>query len=149
MDASNGEKLILTLLRSKNRCLERFIAISNEFLAQAGRGEFGDLEGFELRRESTLKAIELYDRKISEAVLQLAEGRRTQSLVEAVKDALDRKDALVHEILDIDMRIISLIEQEKNRLLQELSSARRGKDLLGKFKSGWVAESGEELDAKL
>ncbi len=138
---------VLSLLRSKNRCLEKFLAISREYL-DAGAA-FENLGIFETRRDATLKAIELYDRKLAESISLIAAADRTPEMIEGVKRELDRKEQLVHEILDLDLRIIGKIEEEKNRLLQQVANARKGKEVLSRFKSTWVSESGEELDETL
>lgn len=130
---------VLSLLRSKNKCLERFLELSKEF-----DGTFENLERFETRREATLKAIALYDRKIAEAATMLTPP--FDHLKAAVEAEMARKEKLVHEILDVDLRIIGQIEELKNRLLQEVAVARKGREMLAKFRSTWVAESGEGLD---
>lgn len=140
---------VLKLLRSKNRCLERFLTLSEEFLTLAVKGDFSELQAFQGRRESTLKAMDLFDRKISEVVTALPYAQRTPSLIEAVKKALNEKEILVHQILEVDLKIISKIEDEKNNLLKELSSSRKSRAVLGKFKSTWVSGAGEELDETL
>ncbi len=138
---------VLSLLRSKNRCLEKFLALSREFLDAGAQVE--SLNSFESRRDATLKAIELYDRKLGEAISLITAIDRTPEMIEGVKRELARKESLVHQILDIDLRIIGKIEEEKNRLLQQVATARKGKEVLSRFKSSWIAESGEELDETL
>jgi hypothetical protein len=140
---------VVTLLRSKNRCLERFLELSEDFLRPAEQGDLSALPSFEARREATLKAYQLFDRKASEAISALTPADRTPELVEAVSAALRRKEELVHRILDVDLRIISRIEQAKNDLLKELALSRRNQAAVGRFKSTWMPESGEGLDEKL
>lgn len=145
-----------SLLNSKNRCLERFLALSAAFLQEMDRppieGEVDDLSGvirFQSQRDATLKAIDLYDRKISDSVKELSDLDRTPELTRAVEASLARREKLIHEILAIDLKIISRIEIRRNEILKEMSESRKGLDTLKKFKSSWVPESGEELDTKL
>ena len=141
---------VLALLRSKNRCLEKFRDLSRDFLVDCARKEdFTLIQQFQNRRDSTLKAMELYDRKITEAVKFILDHERTPELVEAVKSALARKDHFVQEILGLDLEIISRIEEAKNGLLREFASSRKSKESLSKFKSKWMTPSGEEIDRKL
>jgi hypothetical protein len=143
---------VLKLLHSKNRCLERFLELSLGFLKSTDQQDFvlsDELVSFQSRRDATLKAMDLYDRKLTEAIGQLPPQQRTPALVQSVKAELTRKETLVLQILDIDLKIMGHIESEKNRILKDMASTRKSKDMLSKFKSTWVAELGEELDTKL
>ena len=148
----NGKRYmeVLALLRSKNRCLERFLGITRDYLATSSQdADCSGLTDLQNRRESTLKAVSLYDRKIEEAAIMLRDSDRTPTLIEGVKAELERKDALVAEILKIDLELISLIEQAKNSLLRSLSAEKKALDTLGKFKSTWMPPAGEGLDETL
>jgi len=141
---------VLSLLRSKNRCLERFLQVSTEYLTEAARSEqLPDLTIFEAKREAILKAIALYDRKLSEAVTSLPPGPRPRSLVQAVEDSLKEKDLIVHRILLIDDQILARVDAEKTKLLKEMTSNQKKTQAVQKFKSSWISESGEEIDEKL
>jgi hypothetical protein len=141
---------VLSLLRSKNRCLEKFLEASSGFLAQArSSGRLPDLPSFEARREAILRAIDLYDRKVSEAVALLPPGPRPQELVKAVEASLKEKDVVVHRILAVDEQILLLVEEEKNKVLKEMASNQKRTTLTQKFKSTWLPEAGEEIDKKL
>lgn len=140
---------VISLLQNKNRCLQKFLRISLEFSNRAEQGDLENLAEFEREREITLKAIDLFDRKISENVVMLSDDDRTPELIEMVKNALSAKEDMIHRILEVDLKIISIIEKEKSRLLQELTHDKKNKDTLSKFKSKWVAESGEGFDTKL
>lgn len=140
---------VLTILRSKNRCLERFLELSLSFAREMDKDDLSGLAQFQERREDIIKALDLYDRKITEAVSLLPLIERTPELIQAVESALTRKDELVHKILEEDLKIISRIEDTKNNTLREMGSTRKTKEIVGKFKSTWVPESGEGLDKKL
>jgi hypothetical protein len=141
---------VLALLRSKNRCLAKFLEMSGDYLEDTGRAaDLSDLPALQQRRDSVLKAIELYDRKIEEVAACLTDESRTPELTAAVRNELARKDALVEAILKIDLALISLIEEAKNGLLQQLASERKSAQAIRKFKSTWVSNSGEGIDEKL
>lgn len=141
---------VLALLRSKNRCLEKFRDLSRDFLIDCARkDEFSKIQLFQEKRDSTLKAMDLYDRKVTEAVEFISARERTPELADAVRSELARKDAFVQEILALDLEIISRIEDAKNRLLHEFAASRKSKESLSKFKSKWIPSSGEEIDRKL
>src|SRR4051812_2223891 len=61
------------LLRGKNSCLRKFRDLSRAFAGRAGHGDLTGLAEFELRRESILKAIALFDRKIDFVVPEIRE----------------------------------------------------------------------------
>jgi len=137
------------LLRGKNSCLRKFRALSRDFAGRATQGDLTGLTEFESRRESILKAIALFDRKIDFVVPEIRETEKTSELVLRVEASLSEKEGLVKDILEADLAIISRIETEKNRILKDLTANRKGAETLSKFKSTWIAESGEELDQKL
>jgi hypothetical protein len=140
---------VLKLLESKNRCLNRFLRISEKFLSEARAGDLSHLNDFETKRDSVLKAIALYDRKISEEVTKLSPLEKTAPFIESVKKSIQTKDSIIATIFSIDNYIINEIEREKTRLVQELSETDKNHHLVMKFKSKWISESGETLDGKL
>ncbi|MBL7715660.1 MAG: hypothetical protein JNL01_09350 [Bdellovibrionales bacterium] len=143
---------VLTLLKSKNKCLERFLSLSQQFVAETPSADSLDmatLSQFEARREATLKAMDLFERKLSEAVSLLTPIEKTPELVAAVRAELERKEVLIHKILEVDLKIISKIEETKNQILREISSGKKNREVLSRFKSHWVPASGEGLDETL
>lgn len=143
---------VLSLLQSKNRCLQRFLALSLEFWEHwevAEGAEIPDLSSFQRQRDAVIRALELYDRKISEVIGEMPAARRTPALIESVSQALDQKETIIRKILDVDLKIIGKIEESKNQLLKEMASSSKSMDTLRKFKSSWIAPSGEGLDKKL
>jgi hypothetical protein len=141
---------VLSLLRSKNRCLLNFLDASKAFLAEAqAHGTLPSLPEFELQRESILKAIALFDRKITEAIPHISANDRTPELSQSVKEALEKKDQLIAEIMCVDQQVLNLVEEEKNRVARELANTQKSRNLVQKFKSTWVAEGGEEIDQSL
>jgi len=141
---------VLSLLRSKNRCLLRFLEASKNFLTEAQTlGVLPSLPDFELQRESILKAISLYDRKVTEAIPHISAADRTPELSKAVEQSLQEKDAILAEIVIADQQVLKLVEAEKNRVGRELAATNKSRNLNQKFKSSWVAEAGEEIDKTL
>lgn len=140
---------LLQVINGKNRALKRFLDISTAFLGSAERGDLSGLQGFQNRRDAVIRALDLYDHRISRGVSSLVPEDRTERLVREVREALERKDALIHEILAVDLKIISLIDREKNEILRQIATNRKQRDTLSKFKSAWMPEPGEELDGSL
>lgn len=140
---------VVKLLESKNRCLKRFLRVSADFLPCAELGDFSTLDGFELHRESSIKALELYDAKISETVHSLLPEQKTQALIFEIEARLREKEAIVSQIIELDQKIMRCIDAEKSRVGRELTQSRKSGEMVKKFKSAWVPEAGEELDRKL
>lgn len=140
---------VIALLRSKNRCLERYLALSAHFLVSADRGEFDGLEQFQLRRDSLLRGIDLFDRKITEAIALMPAESRGQELAQAIEPLLAAKESLVNRILDTDERILARIRDESARVLAQVHQSAQSGDKISRFKSGWIQENGEKLDETL
>lgn len=140
---------VVSLLESKNRCLHRFLGLSADFLLSADGGDFSRLEAFHKRRESTIKALELYDREVSSAIASLPASADRHAMADRIRAILDERDRIVREILNTDERIIARVEQEKARIAGELASSRKNQANINKFRSQWIPEAGEELDRKL
>jgi hypothetical protein len=125
---------VLGLLANKNQCLKQFLRISREFFEMAETGDFSGLPAFESRREANLKTISIYDEKIQrhiEAIQNEPEGSSFSAKTQAlVRQLLDEKNRLVGDILDLDLRIIRLIESEKSRLFQTILSDSKTKKTL-------------------
>lgn len=140
---------VVSLLESKNRCLRRFREVSADFLDAARSGDLTGLENFHLKRDAILRSLELYDRKINETISLIPTQEEKRKLAPRVQKALDTRDALVLSILQTDEEIIRKVEEEKARIQEELAVSRKSQQTIAKFKSTWVAESGEEIDRKL
>jgi flagellar biosynthesis/type III secretory pathway chaperone len=143
---------VVTLLQSRNRCLQRFLKITKEFRASVENDDFSGLDLFLSRRDAILKTLELYDRKITATVNEFKlqtplEARQT--VVERSRAILDARELLIEEILRDDQEIMRKLDSEKLRLSNETGATRKIKNNLSKFKSAWVAPGGEELDKTL
>ncbi|MGE0616126.1 MAG: hypothetical protein AB7P04_10840 [Bacteriovoracia bacterium] len=140
---------VTTILRTKNRCLMRFLDWSIDFLKQADAGDLSGLEAFHEKREAILKALDLYDRKIGEIAVGLTPEDKDPIVIENVKMLLAQKEILVLQILETDAKIIERIEAEQAKIRTEITANQKAKESIAKFKSSWIQEGGEELDEKL
>lgn len=140
---------VIKLLESQNRCLNQFLKASETFLLEAQSGNLAGLELFQVQRDGILKALQLYDRKITEEASQLGSHQLTSPLKTSIQQALNHKKQIVEFIFKVDQAIIEEIEKEKKQLVQELSNSDKNHQLVMKFKSKWVTESGETLDGKI
>lgn len=160
---------VLALLRSQNKCLERFAAVTHSFLRARELGG-AHLSKLELQRDRHLKAYQLFDERIADLAgsalmdsglttdakdLTLLSSA-TQSLREALQQVrgeleyeLDRKQSLLEQVLSLDRHLVGWIEVEKEKLRSELHATRQGAEHVGKFKSEWIAASGQKIDEKV
>jgi hypothetical protein len=67
---------VVKLFQSKNRCLKKFHEIASILAQDLENGNFETLKEAESQREAIIKAMELYDRKISEAISLLDPKKR-------------------------------------------------------------------------
>lgn len=140
---------VLPLLRSKNRCLERFLKLSEDFVSQIEQFGFTGLDEFHQKRDKIIQALEMYDRKISQVVQMLRDDKKTEQLKKTIERNLARKDELIRQIVKVDQTIIVRVEAERTRVQEEILESRKSSEQLSKFKSSWIPQSGEGLDKKL
>ncbi|MCM2276829.1 MAG: hypothetical protein NDJ89_01980 [Oligoflexia bacterium] len=144
---------VMHLLQSRNRCLGRLLDHCARFIAQAEQGDFTGLDRFLARRDATVRAFGLYDRKLSSLLPDVAgtepgEGER-RALIARLAPVLAEREELVRSLLRLDERAFGLIEEEKNRLARELNGAHKTRTQLMKFRSERATDSGETLDRTL
>jgi hypothetical protein len=137
---------VIKVLQSKNRCLQRLLDLSAAFL-QNGNSEH--LDSFLSERDAILKALDLYDRKVTEVIRAMPLAARTPELISEVQVVLAEKDRLIQSIILKDNELTSRIEEQKKKLQEDLIASRKNRETVGKFKSTWVHESGEEFDKTL
>ncbi len=140
---------VIKLFQTKNRCLKKFLEVSTSLVNFLEKGDFSTLKEAESKREAILKAMELYDRKISETISLLSSSEKTADLKKSVMQELQTKTSLIELILKTEKKIVSSIEIEKEKIHKEILSTEKNKSMVKKFKSSWVAESGEGVDTKL
>jgi vacuolar-type H+-ATPase subunit I/STV1 len=142
---------VIKVLQSKNRCLQKLVDLSDVLLANEGQTEHfhDELDNFIRKRDSILKALELYDNKVTEVIRSLSLAERTPDLISRVQSVLNEKDRLIQTIILRDNELTLRIEARKKKLQEDLLSSRRSHELAGKFKSTWVSEPGEGFDTTL
>ena len=140
---------LLKLLKAKNAYLKKFLICTEDLVPLVESGDFSTLTAFQKRRDSILKGIQFFDQKISNALLNISETKTTPSLINAVVELVETKTHLIQTIILADQRIMAAIEAEKNRLQKEAIASDRSQQLVKKFRSSWISESGEQLDGKV
>ena len=69
--------------------------------------------------------------------------------LEALRADMDRGEALLQHVLLSDEQVMSRIQGAQADLLRQIQIAEKSQANVSRFKSVWVNEPGEELDAKL
>jgi hypothetical protein len=146
----NQDSQIIKIMTSMNRCLERMLSLSLELIQKSeAQGCLPDLADFESQRDVILRAIDLYDRKITDVASNLPQSERTPELIQSITLAMNHKIEIVEKIVRADAEIAGKIELAQMNVLKELAQTRKSKEMLGKFKSTWINENGEEVDTTL
>lgn len=141
--------MVLSLLRSQNRCIERIIALSEAFLEPAGPGPLDALEPFQSGRAAVMRAFELLDRKLTEIASGPERPSPSPSLVSGIETELARRQGLLARLAEVDSQVAERLREAQREVEKELASSRKNRATLGKFKSTGGQASGGGLDTKL
>lgn len=128
---------ILNLLKEKNQCLEKFYRLNEAELENFEAGVYEHLERFYSNREGLLQIIKKIDEVIERAnAAAEKEQNVNDNMRRAMASELQYKNELVNRILDQDLRILSVIEVAKTKIIRELKQVRSATKVLGKYKTG-------------
>ena len=144
---------LISLLKSKIRCLRKILQYSEHFLVEANTSAHEDnLErvlNLEKKREIAIRTLDLIERKINEVAGQIPRIERTPTRLGQLDALMQESVELVHEIVITDGLVLRKVETIQNEVSKDLLHSKRQQGTIGKFKSSWVSESGSELDKKL
>lgn len=141
---------LLPLLRSRNQCLENFLDATCAFGGDpSGQGFVDELALLESKREIILKALDLFERKITEVTEALLGNGDSGPVSMSIQSEILRREELILKIVQADAKIMQMISDESERISKEVTNIRKGKELISRFKSQWVPKSGEEVDGQL
>lgn len=139
---------LVRLARSKANCLIRFLEVSESFLAQIKQGNFQELDQVQVSRDSILKAIELFDRKIREQI-DLQKGKISASEKDQLNQIISHEEDLLKIVRRVDHQILKLIEEESEAMGSQIAQTEKSKKIIRRFKSHWAGEQGSSLDRVL
>lgn len=140
---------VLRLLKSKNRCLKRFLSYTHDFLKKSEPELLPQLSFLLAKRETALRILGLYDRKLSKITQNLRHTDQTDEFIKSLHEIFSEKTTILNEIFKTDLLLTQLIEENIEKTEKELQSSQKSKDTLQKFKSTWIAEAGDALDTTL
>ncbi len=132
-------KKLFKLLEDKNYWYQKYL-LSNEAYLQAlihaPEVAVEELELFYGNRESLLKILEDLDRKVQEQISAQGTTFEPHSADRTVIQRFIReKDSMIHRIVEIDEKILSLMEKLQAEGIEKLKLLGKGKKALAKYKS--------------
>ena len=158
MEKLSLQEDILSLLRSKSRCLRRmldaggkFLTIPDSQLVQIESIENGEasLAVYDSEREGIMNALSLYDRKLTEMIQALDPNQRVGNWIESARSEMVINETLVMSVLDMDDQVMKKISQAQVQISQQLAENRQSREKVAKFKSTWISDNGDEVDTTL
>ena len=123
---------VIDLLEEKNNCLVRFKDMNEQEIHNFNEGNFDNLETFYNSRETLLEIIGKLDQKMTEEQHANEQALHvTKESKERLKIALEMKNSLVQDIIELDLLIISIIEQAKSAIIKDLSQVKAVQKVFG------------------
>jgi hypothetical protein len=126
---------VLDLLKEKNFYLERFLEESRKEKTSFKARRFDNLDTLYKMREEILLNIQSIDERIKKECAPEAIGNLEPPKNGEVRKLLDQIKTNVTYILEEDLQIISCIEDEKSKIIREISSTREGKKALKGYRA--------------
>jgi hypothetical protein len=158
MEGHSKNEEILSLLRSKNRCLDRLMEATREFLRQPtesliARGDDSEtattpLSVYEDERGTIVRTLELHDRRINAVINELTPADKTEAFLSEVKAELLSNERLIAAVFNADDIVFARIQEAQTQITKLMTENRKSREILSKFKSAGQA-TGEEMDRTL
>jgi hypothetical protein len=126
---------ILELLREKNYYLERFLEESKREKSRFKARHFDNLDNLYKMREQILLNIQSIDERISRICAHSEDSLLPSPTGGEMANLLDKIKLNVRAILEEDLQIISCIEDEKTKIIREISTTREGRKVLKGYRS--------------
>lgn len=122
---------VVELLTERNRILKKFSNLNEKQLEHMTGGNYDNIDEFYHNREVILQIVSYIETHIREfihsesAIHQVPNTLRTQ-----VQACLKAKDEIVTHILEQDLELISQIEKAKTKIITELQSTEKSRQVL-------------------
>lgn len=115
---------VIQYLEMKNNYYEKFFDISLKFLSEAKNNQWDNLKFFVENRERLLNMIRALDQKIARAFNKSSNSEEElNSYRETLRGLFDRKKSLGEKIINIDLQLISRIDNMKSKTIKQLKSS--------------------------
>lgn len=120
------EKLV-QLLEERNHFLEKFKSVNESALRKFSSENFDSIDNFYNAREGILGVIDSIEKLVEKHLqLKLDDSEITPQVKAQVQTILSRRNHLITDILDQDLRIMSTIENQKSKIIRELQTVKLG-----------------------
>lgn len=112
---------IIHYLEMKNLYYSKFLSVSTQFLEKAEENEWEDLTFFVENRERILNIIRSFDFKIAECFENVETNAAQMELYqERVKNLLSDRKEMADRIVEVDLKLISRMDDMKTETIREL-----------------------------
>jgi hypothetical protein len=112
---------VIYYLELKNKYYEKFLSVTEKFLAQVTQDRWENVEYFVDNRERILNIIRSYDFKIAELFQHVdVTSSRLETYSERVKELLERREMIGKKIMDQDLELIGRIDEVRSETIREL-----------------------------
>lgn len=142
---------ILSLLSSKNRCLDRLMEATRIFLASPLENLVSNdtpLTKYEDERLTVIRTLELHDKQINILISKLTREEKNFSFMESVRRELLQNERLIQSVFNADDMVFARIREAQSQITKLIQENRKSGELLSKFKSG-STPTGEGMDKTL
>jgi hypothetical protein len=132
----NAMEEVIYYLELKNQYYEKFLSITEKFLAHVQQDQWDSIDYFVDNRERILNIIRSYDCKIAELFQQIdVTSARLETYSNRVKDLLERREALGKRIMDQDLELIGRIDEVRTDTIKELKKTQDATQKIHSFAS--------------
>lgn len=125
---------VLYYLELKNQYYEKFESMTRRFLEKANQNHWEGLDFFVENRERVLKIIHYFDHRIEAILRALPTGSPEVDEYRAqVQGIMKRRYSLGQTIVQLDLELISKLEEFRNETIRELKKTQELGQKLGSF----------------
>lgn len=125
---------VIDLLKEKNFYLERFLEESRKERGRFKARHFENLDSLYQKREQILLNIQSIDKRINDLCQNEGKEILHPPKHNEITEMLDKIKSNVNFIMEEDLQIITYIENEKTKIIREISQTREGRKVLNGYK---------------
>lgn len=126
---------VLELLKEKNFYLERFLEESRKERVRFKARHFENLDSLYNKREQILMNIQSIDKRIGAICDDKGSEKLNAPKKDEVSQMLKKIKQNVRYIMEEDLQIISFIEDEKSKIIKEITKTKEGRKVLNGYKA--------------
>lgn len=125
---------ILQYLEMKNHYYQKFYNVTHKFLDKVSRNEWEQTEFFVESRDRILSIIRSFDVKISRCMAEMKKDSEPTAIEKALLKKISQEKKMIGEkILEIDLRLITAIDDYKTETIKELQKTVKAQQHIDAF----------------